>query len=102
MRLSCGRIAALVTKIQNDFLDSPSMTLTLSQVQKRFGADQITCEAVLGALVDGNVLARTSDGAYVRFFPRNAVRRRAAHVAHCPEPTKTATATGQSTADFAA
>lgn len=76
MSLNCGRIAALVTKIQNHFLDTPSMTLTLSQAQKRFGLDEITCEAVLGVLVDANVLARTSNNAYVRFFPCNSARPR--------------------------
>jgi hypothetical protein len=76
MSLSCGRISAFVTKIQNDCLNTPSMTLSLSQAQKRFGADAITCEAVLGARVDASVLARSSDGDYVRFFPRNSVRPR--------------------------
>ena len=34
MSLNCQRIAALVTKIQNDFLDIPGLTLTLSQARK--------------------------------------------------------------------
>ena len=37
---------------------------------QRFGTDRETCEAVLGALVNSGVLARTDDGGYVRFFPR--------------------------------
>jgi hypothetical protein len=80
MAVSCGHITALVTKIQNDFLDTPSLTLTLSQAQKRFGADEITCEAVLGTLVDAGVPVRTSDEAYVRFFPQVSVGARGAHV----------------------
>jgi hypothetical protein len=72
MSVSCGRIAALVTKIQNEFLDKAGLALTLSQAQNWFGADEITCEAVLGALVDAKVLAKTPDGAYIRFFPRLA------------------------------
>ena len=74
MNLNCRRIAAFVIKIHNHFLDTPSVTLTLSQAQRRFGLDEITCDAVLNALVEARVLARTSEGAYVRFFPRNAVR----------------------------
>jgi hypothetical protein len=61
MSVSCGRIAALVMKIQNEFLDKAGLTLTLSQAQNRFGADEITCEAVLGALVDAKVLDKTPD-----------------------------------------
>jgi hypothetical protein len=52
MSASCGRIAALVMQIQNDFLDTPGLAVTLSQSQKRYGADETTCEAVLGALMD--------------------------------------------------
>ena len=76
MRLSCGRIAALVTKIQNDFLDIPGLTLTLSQVRTRVGTDESTCEAILNTLVDANVLARTPGNSYVRFFPRHPARPR--------------------------
>ena len=73
MSLSCGRIAALVTKIQNDFLDIPGLTLTRSQAQRRFGTDAIACDAVLDVLVDAKVLARTSDGSSVRLrISRNA------------------------------
>jgi hypothetical protein len=79
MSVSCGRIATLVMKIQNEFLDKAGLTLTLSQAQNRFGADEITCEAVLGALVDAKVLAKTPDGAYIRFFPRLAMRPAGAH-----------------------
>jgi hypothetical protein len=76
MSLRCGRIAALVTKIQNDFLDIPDLTLTRAQAQRRFGADTITCDAVLDVLVDANVLARTSDHSYVRSFPRKPAHPR--------------------------
>jgi len=69
---NCGRIQALVMKIQNDFLDNPALRLTVPRAQVRFGVDALTGEAVLGALVDAGVLARTPDGAYVRFFPRSA------------------------------
>jgi hypothetical protein len=102
MSVSCGRIAALVTKIQGAFLDTPKLTLTLSQAQERFGTDEITSEAVLSALVDAKVLARTADGAYVRFFPRNSVRPREADIVRRPERRKSAIAVGHPIADFAA
>ena len=66
------RIQALVMRIQNDFLDDPALRLTLPGAQARFGVDAVTGEAVLGALVDAGVLARTPDGAYLRFLPRAA------------------------------
>ena len=72
MASNCGRIQALVMRIQNDFLDNPALRLTVSRAQVRFGVDALTGEAVLGALVDAGVLARTPDGAYVRLFPRSA------------------------------
>jgi hypothetical protein len=70
----CRRIQALVMTIQNDYLDNPALRLTLARAQARFGVDALTGEAVLGALVDARVLARTPDGAYVRFLPRSAGR----------------------------
>jgi hypothetical protein len=56
--VNCGRIAALVTKIQNVFLDAPGLTMTLAQPQKRVGTDEITSEAVLRALVGSPVHSR--------------------------------------------
>ena len=72
MTSNCRRIQALVMRIQNDFLDNPALRLTLPRAQARFGVDALTGDAVLGALVDSGVLARTPDGAYVRFLPRAA------------------------------
>lgn len=76
MSLSSRGIGALVTTIQNDFLDLPGLMLTVSQAQQRFGTDETTCEAVLGALVDAHVLARTPDSSYIRFFPRKSAQPR--------------------------
>ena len=76
MSQSCERIPALVTTIQNDFLDVPGLTLTPAQAQKRFGADKTTCDAVLSVLADAGVLVRTSDGAYARRVPRPSSRHR--------------------------
>jgi hypothetical protein len=48
----------LVMRIQNDYLDHPLLALTLGDAQERFGIDEVTCEAVLAALVDADVLTR--------------------------------------------
>ena len=66
------RIGELVVRMQGAFLDAPTLALRLPDAEGRFGVDRGTCEAVLGALVDAQVLARTLDGAYVRFFPQLA------------------------------
>jgi hypothetical protein len=62
----------LVMRVQGDFLAAPALRLTLPEAARRFGLDRRSCEAVLHALVDASVLARTADGAYERFFPRLA------------------------------
>ena len=38
------------------FLENPTLSLTLPAAQRRFGADEVTCAGVLGALVDAGVL----------------------------------------------
>lgn len=72
MTKSARKIETLVMQIQGEFLDTPSLRLTLPAAARRFGIDRVSCEAVLGALVDASVLFRTSNGAYVRLFPRLA------------------------------
>jgi DNA-binding transcriptional regulator PaaX len=77
MTASYGRIGALIMRIQGDYLEEPGLTLTFGDAQRRFGADEITCEAVLAALVEAGVLTKTREGAYARFFPRLVPRVRA-------------------------
>jgi hypothetical protein len=73
MTASRDQLENLVVRMQQDFLENPRLTLTLADALKRFGAEEATCEAVLGALVDATVLARTPEGVYVRYFPRLVV-----------------------------
>jgi hypothetical protein len=56
MTASRTRIQDLVLRIQSDYLDDPTLSLTLSAAAKRFGIDQAACAGVLGALVDAGVL----------------------------------------------
>ena len=64
-----SRVETLVTRIQGEFLDRSALHLTIPQAARRFAIDRVSCEAVLDALVDARVLARSADGAYTRFFP---------------------------------
>jgi hypothetical protein len=70
------RVEDLVLRIQSAFLDSPSLALTQSDAERRFGLDRATCIGVLDALVDGGVLAERG-GIYRRHFPRADVLRAA-------------------------
>jgi hypothetical protein len=76
MTATPDRIENLVVRIQSDFLDNPTLTLTLPTAEKRFGIDEIACAGVLGALVDAQVLTEL-EGAYRRYFPPRAARRAA-------------------------
>ena len=65
-------LEALVTRMQDDFLNSATLKLTVSEAVERFCVDRATCEAILGVLVDAHVLTCTGEGQYARFFPRIA------------------------------
>ena len=65
-----------MVRVQSDFLDQPTLSLTLPAAEQRFGVDNVTCAGVLGALVDARVLTER-EGAYRRYFPRLAPRRAA-------------------------
>ena len=66
------RIEDLVMRIEGEFLDTPDLRLTIPEAERRFGSDEVTCEAVLEALVDATVLFKTRDRVYGRLFPHIA------------------------------
>lgn len=70
------RILDLVVTMQQAFLDTPALRLTVGQAQRRFGASGRRCRAVLDLLLESGVLDRTPQAQYVRLFPL-AVRRAA-------------------------
>lgn len=76
MTATRSQIENLVMRIQTDYLEQPTLALTLPAAQTRFGLDEVTCAGVLGALVDARVLTQRG-GAYGRYFPRLAGRRAA-------------------------
>jgi hypothetical protein len=66
------RIEDLVVMMQDAFLDTPTLSLTRSQAQRRFALDAVTCQALLCVLVDTGVLTLTPPGRYARHYPRAA------------------------------
>jgi hypothetical protein len=52
--------------IRSEFLEIPGLHLTKPQVQRLWGIDTMTCDALLEALVDARFLRRTHTGAYAR------------------------------------
>jgi hypothetical protein len=62
------RIEDLLVRIESEFLATPELKLTVSEAGRRFSADEVTCEAILDALVDAAVLFKTPDRLYGRFF----------------------------------
>jgi hypothetical protein len=54
-----------VQLIRAEYLEIPGLSLTMSQVQRLWGLDLVTSEAVLAALVDVKFLRRTGRDAYV-------------------------------------
>jgi hypothetical protein len=56
----------MAMRIQDAFLDAPTLTLTPAETAPRFGLDVVTAQAFLAALADAGVLIKTEDGAYAR------------------------------------
>ena len=66
------RIEDVLMRIEAEFLQLPGLRLTVPDAERRFGVDEIMCEAILEALVDAAVLVKTRDRVYGRFFPHAA------------------------------
>jgi hypothetical protein len=58
--------AAWVHLIRAEYLEIPGLCLTKAQVERMWGLDAVTSEALLGALIDTQFLRRTASGTYVR------------------------------------
>ena len=56
----------VVKRVRGEFLEMPGLRLTPEQARRLWRLDELSCDAVLGALVDAKFLARTRDGAFVR------------------------------------
>ncbi len=65
----------LLLRIQGEYLEMPGLRLTPAQAQRLWGLDRSQCETLLKVLVDAQFLARTRDGAFVRFDVNSPVTR---------------------------
>jgi hypothetical protein len=54
-----------VRRVRAEFLEMPGLKLTVSQAQRLWGVDRVTCEQVIDVLTESRFLARTRDGAVV-------------------------------------
>ena len=52
--------------IRGEYVESPGLHLTKPQVQRLWGLDALTCDALLATLVNVRFLRRTHDGMYAR------------------------------------
>jgi hypothetical protein len=52
--------------IRGEYQEIPGQHLTKPQVQRLWGLDSPTCDALLNALIDTRFLTRTSNGTYAR------------------------------------
>ena len=59
-------ITRWLTLIQAEYNEIPGLHLTKPQVQRLWGLDPVTCDALLTALEDVQFLRRTPANAYVR------------------------------------
>lgn len=58
-------LATLLSIIQAEYRQSPTLNLTKLQMQRLWSLDAATCDAVIDALVSARVLQQTVDGTYV-------------------------------------
>lgn len=56
----------VLRRVQGEFLEMPGLRLTKPQARRLWGLDAVSCDALLGALVEAKFLFRTRDGAFMR------------------------------------
>jgi hypothetical protein len=56
----------VLRRVQGEFLEMPGLRLTEAQARRMWGLDEVSCGALLGALVDAKFLFKTRDGAFMR------------------------------------
>ena len=60
-------VAEWLQIIRGEYSEIPGLHLTKKQVQRLWGLDPLTCDALLESLVDVKFLRLTPNGAYARF-----------------------------------
>jgi DNA-binding IclR family transcriptional regulator len=71
MQLQIAQIADWLRLVQAEYDEMPGLNLTKPQVQRLWGIDESTCDAVLETLQAERFLRRTERNAYVRASDRN-------------------------------
>lgn len=64
----------VLRRVQGEYIEMPGLRLTAAQAQRLWGLDRMSCDTLLGALVDAKFLFRTRDGAFVRTDQARAIR----------------------------
>jgi hypothetical protein len=64
----------VLRRVQGEFLEMPGLRLTEAQARRLWGLDEVSCGALLGALVDAKFLFRTHDGAFMRIEHATAAK----------------------------
>jgi len=59
--------ATLEERIRGEFLEMPGLRLTAQQASRSWAVDRATSERVLDRLTSTGFLARTREGAYLRY-----------------------------------
>lgn len=59
-------IVLLLDRVRGEFHEMPGMRLTVSQAQRLWQLDEISCVVLLDALVEGGFLRKSDHGHYTR------------------------------------
>jgi hypothetical protein len=59
-------IAGWLTLIEAEYREMPGLRLTEPQMQRLWGLDDVTCAAVIDALVARHVIVKSPQNAYIR------------------------------------
>jgi hypothetical protein len=60
-------VSSWADRVQAEYEEMPGLSLTKKQMERLWGFDPVTCDALIDVLVHARVLRRTRDGNYVAF-----------------------------------
>ena len=63
---SSNQVRELIDRVAAEYAEMPGLSLTLPQAERLWSIDSVTCRAVFGALMRGNIVRRNPRGKYVR------------------------------------
>tara|TARA_Y100001949_G_scaffold175557_2_gene185650 strand:+ start:1335 stop:1676 length:342 start_codon:yes stop_codon:yes gene_type:complete len=68
-----ARFEGLLHRVRVDYLETPSLRLTLAQAQRLWDLDRNACAVVLNALIDEHFLRCATNGQYFRAEPSRVI-----------------------------